>query len=223
MEKTHTVGVIRVITQEQERTDAHGRLIELWFSFAHTISRCIPDQPEGVYDAATRQAAAPKVVALARKLAEAGADGIIVSCADDPGVQEARAELYIPVIGAGEATALAAARFDCPVGVLGITPEAPSAFRRILGDKLVGYAVPDGVRTTLGLQTPAGQASALAAARRLAAQGAEVITLACTGFSTIGLAPDLERATGIPVLDAVQCEACALMLELSGAGGADAQ
>jgi len=31
----------------------------------------------------------------------------------------------------------------------------------------------------------------------------EVIALACTGYSTIGIANDLEKEVGIPVLDAV--------------------
>ena len=42
-----------------------------------------------------------------------------------------------------------------------------------------------------------------------------LIALACTGFSTIGLAPQLERAVGIPVLDPVTCEAQALLALLA--------
>ena len=48
-----------------------------------------------------------------------------------------------------------------------------------------------------------------------AEEGAAVIALACTGFSTIGLAPQLERAAGIPVLDPVTCEAQALLALLA--------
>lgn len=214
MDRPYTIGVIRVVTQDQARVDAHGRLIERWLPGVRAVSRCIPNQPEGVHDAATKRAAAPKVAALARELAAAGVDGIAVSCADDPGVAQARTALRIPVVGAGESTAAAAARFDGPVGVLGITPEAPPAFARILAGRLVGNVVPHGVRTTLDLETPESTRNALAAARDLRDRGACVIALACTGFATIGLAPELELAAGIPVLDAVQCEASALMLEL---------
>ena len=45
---TWTVGVIRVITQDQEQADAHGLLIERAFPQVRVVSRCIPDQPEGV-------------------------------------------------------------------------------------------------------------------------------------------------------------------------------
>lgn len=214
MERTFTIGVIRVLTQKQELVEAHGRLIERWLPSVATVSRCIPDQPEGVHDAATKRAAAPKVVALAQELAAQEVDGIVVSCADDPGVPEARALLDVPVTGAGESVAAAAARFDGPVGVLGITPDAPPAFSRILGNRLLANLVPDGVHDTLELQTPAGERAALEAARCLRDRGACAIALACTGFATIGLAPKLERAAGVPVLDAVMCEACALYLEL---------
>ena len=214
MSPAYTMGIIRVITQEQAQVDAHGQLIEQWIPGVKTLSRCIPDQPEGVHDARTKRAAAPKVAALAQELEQAGVDGIIVSCADDPGVLEARAAVRIPVVGAGESTASAAARFNGPVGVLGITPEAPPAFDRILGPQLLANVVPTGVKSTLDLQTPEGRASALKSVESLSAQGAQAIALACTGFATIGLAPELERAAGIPVLDAVQCEACTLLLEL---------
>lgn len=210
-----TVGVIRVITEDQERTDAHGQLIERAFPQVRAVSRCIPDQPEGVHDAATKRAAEPKVVALACQLVEQGADGIIVSCADDPGVAEARAIVGVPVVGAGESVAAAAARFEGPVGVIGITPDAPSAFPRILGKRLLANLVPDGVRDTRDLNAPAGRRAAIATARRLRDEGAAVIALACTGFSTIGLAPQLEEAVDIPVIDPVTCEAQALVRALS--------
>ena len=195
---TWTVGVIRVITQDQEQADAHGLLIERAFPQVRVVSRCIPDQPEGVHDAATKRTAEP-----------------IVSCADDPGVAEARAIVGVPVVGAGESMATAAALHEGPVGVIGITPDAPPAFPRILGERLLANLVPDGVRDTRDLNTPAGQHAAITTARRLREEGAAVIALACTGFSTIGLAPQLERAAGIPVLDPVTCEAQALLALLA--------
>ena len=138
---TWTVGVIRVITQDQEQADAHGLLIERAFPQVRVVSRCIPDQPEGVHDAATKRTAEPKVIALACQLVEQDADGIIVSCADDPGVAEARAIVGVPVVGAGESMATAAALHEGPVGVIGITPDAPPAFPRILGERLLANLV----------------------------------------------------------------------------------
>ena len=41
---------------------------------------------------------------------------------------------------------------------------------------------------------------------KLKEQGAEVIALACTGLATIGIAKDLEKETGLPVIDPVTAE-----------------
>lgn len=211
---TYRIGIIRVITQDQHATDAHGRLIERWFPRFETVSRCIPEQPEGIHDEATKALALPKIVPLAREMANGNLDGLIVSCADDPGVAEVRSALAIPVVGAGECTAAAATRFGSRIGVLGITATVPEAYRRILGDRLIRNIVPEGVTSTLDLRTDAGMTSTIAAARMLAEDGIDAIALACTGLASVGIAPTLERETGIPVLDPVLCAAHALMLDL---------
>ncbi|WP_139650948.1 aspartate/glutamate racemase family protein [Raoultibacter phocaeensis] len=212
--RTFRIGIIRVLTQDQEATESHGRLIEHWFGQFETVSRSLPDQPEGVHDPRTKALAVPKVVALARELESAGLDGIIVSCADDPGVPEIRAVAHIPVVGAGEATAQAALRFGNRIGVLGITETVPASFRRILQDRLVADIVPEGVSCTLDLRTDAGHSATVDAARELAKKDIDAIALACTGLADANIAPTLERATGVPVLDPVLCAAHALLFDL---------
>ncbi len=211
--RTYRVGVIRVVTQDQARTDMHGSILQHHFPF-EVVSRCIDNQPEGVHDGETKRVAIPKILTLAQEFAEEGVDGIIVSCADDPGVEEARGFLDIPVIGAGESTASAALRFGERIFVLGITEHVPEAYARILGERLAGDAMPKGVHTTLDLLTDEGRQSTIACARELASAKADAIALACTGMATIGIAPVLQRATGLPVLDPVLCEGAALYLDL---------
>jgi allantoin racemase len=48
-----------------------------------------------------------------------------------------------------------------------------------------------------------GKARAYEAAGVLKRKGADVIALSCTGYSTIGIAPELERRTGILVIDPI--------------------
>jgi len=48
-----------------------------------------------------------------------------------------------------------------------------------------------------------GKEKALKSIKYLREKGAEVVALACTGYSTVGIARDLEKEVGIPVLDAV--------------------
>ncbi|MFD2879361.1 hypothetical protein ACFTAO_30685 [Paenibacillus rhizoplanae] len=54
------LGIIRVITlQESSAIQLHGDLIERRYGLP-VISRCIPDQPRGVYDAQTEAESIPK-------------------------------------------------------------------------------------------------------------------------------------------------------------------
>jgi len=198
------LGVIRVITSaDQASTDLHGRQIEAAYPGVHTTSICLPGQPEGVHDLATEGAAVAKVPDAARRLAVLGVDAIVVSCCADPGVREAGDAVTVPVVGAGEAAALVSLVYRCPVGVLGLTREAPPVMRRILGDRLVASIAPEGVTKTLDLQTPLAMDACERAARRLMGQGAGVICLACTGTATIGLPRYLGERLNLPVVDPV--------------------
>lgn len=212
--KPFSIGLIRVITlDDPSEADAHGRIIESRYPGLHVESRCIPDQPEGVHSPALAAQAAPKVAAIARSFADK--DMILVSCADDPGLDSVRRAVpSIPSTGAGECTAALAARYGRRVAVIGITDEAPKAYQRMMTSirsphaldaptVLIGNFRPESVHSTLDLQTPEGRASCLATALRVRELGADVIALGCTGMATIGIAPQLEAATGLPVIDPV--------------------
>ena len=117
--KTYKVGLIRVLTTEDEELlQLHGKLIESYFPMFQVVSRCIPDQPEGIHDDETFAVGVPKVVNLAVELWKEGCQAIIISCAGDPGVPEARQAVPIPVIGAGSSTAALSLFFGShPAGV----------------------------------------------------------------------------------------------------------
>ena len=198
------IGVIRVLTTDNEDIlNAHGRLIEKQFPDLTVDSRCIDDQPEGIYNEATCAVAVPKILRLGREMAQEGVKAIIVSCADDPGVEALRNAVDIPVIGAGSSCAGLSLCFGMRIGTLGIRESAPETMKEILGKHLIAERRPDGVRTTLDLLTEDGQKKAIDAVENLKEIGAEAIALACTGYSTIGIAKTLAKAVGIPVIDAV--------------------
>ena len=122
--KTYKVGLIRVLTTgDEELLQLHGKLIESYFPMFQVVSRCIPDQPEGIHDDETFAVGVPKVVNLAVKLWKEGCQAIIISCAGDPGVPEARQAVPIPVIGAGSSTAALSLFFGSHPAVLGITEQ----------------------------------------------------------------------------------------------------
>ena len=109
MEKKFKVGLIRVLTTEdQDILLAHEKLLNQYFPMLTVETKCIPDQYEGIHSPELGALAVPKIVETAKSFRDV--DMIIVSCADDPGVEEIREALPgIPVTGGGETT-LALAR-----------------------------------------------------------------------------------------------------------------
>lgn len=199
------VGLIRVVTYKDESSAGlHGRLLERLYPELEVFTRCIPDQPSGIYDDETEAMAVPKIISLGERMCrEDRIEALIISCAADPGVEELRERVKLPVIGAGSSVACLALAFSNRVATMGITEGTPARMKAILGPCLVAEARPVGVTNTLELNTEAGKASAFAALRGLVAKGARVIALACTGFATLGVADAMAQQAGVPVLDPV--------------------
>ena len=196
------LAVIRVLTVEDPVVlEQHGRVITEKFKIP-TVSYCIEDQPKGVYDEATKAQAVPKILAATRAAEQAGAKAVFISCAADPGVGEARAAFSLPVIGAGSALAAMGLALGERLGVLNLTGPTPPRIVQMLGNRLVAEESPQGVANTTELA--AHKEAALQASRKLLDQGAEVILLACTGYTTIGMADFISQRLGCSVIDAVQ-------------------
>lgn len=175
-----------------------------YFPDLEVETKCIPDQYDGIHSPELSDQALPKIIETAKSFYDV--DMFIVSCADDPGVEELRKVFPgIPVTGGGETTVALALKYGSRIGVLGITDYAPQAYRRMVPDKII-LARPEGVHSTLDLMTPEGRKNILETGMKLKEQGAEVLALACTGLATIGIAGDLERETGLPVIDPVMAE-----------------
>ncbi|WP_213697976.1 aspartate/glutamate racemase family protein [Acetomicrobium sp.] len=217
--KKTRVGLIRVLTtNDRDLLKLHGKKVMSWFPELEVVSRCIPDQPEGIHDDATEQMAVPKVVNLAKEFESEGFDGILISCAGDPAVNELKDMLSIPVLGAGRTTACIALSFDLPIGVLGITDEVPTGMKEVLQDRMIAWAKPSGVTSTLDLMTTTGRSNTLNAAEELKQKGVKVIALACTGMATIGVAPLIAKETGLIVVDPLKAAAAALWTVLKEGG-----
>lgn len=196
------VGVIRTLTTDDPALlNTHGRALEAAYGY-RTTSKCIPGHPFGVFDAESHVSAVPSVVALVEEFADS-VDAIIISGATDPGLAEARLVAKVPVIGAGSAAAAVALAFGGTVGVLGLASTAPSPISELLHGRLATVQAPFGVSQSMELLTLTGVFETVDAAERLVAAGAEVIVEACAGLTSIGIAPELRRRLGVPVIDAV--------------------
>ena len=210
-----SVGLIRTVSATNWKLiSLHGQILQSTFPFK-ILTRAIALQPDGVHDEESRSRAVPKVVAVAKEMA-GDVEGIIISCGVDPGLNEVRQELNLPVVGAGAAGAAAALALGHRVGVLSLTPWAPQSVVQALGNSLFAVESPPSIRTTNELLTPTGVFESLDAGQRLADAGSDVILLASTGMTTMGIAGELRRRLGLPVVDGVLAAGAALIASIEG-------
>ena len=203
MDNAKTLAVIRVFTSDDPAVlEKHGKIIERLYGIP-TRTYCIPDQPEGIPDEATAAKCVDRIVAKCLEAERDGADAVLVSCAIDPGVAEARKICRIPVFGAGSCAAAMALTMGRRVGVLSlIAGDVPSEPKRILGDRLVAAVGIEGVRDTRDLLTDWGKAGAKKCVEALA-KDCDVIMFSCTGFSTMGIAHWFDDLP-VPIIDAIE-------------------
>ncbi|TEU10868.1 MAG: hydantoin racemase [Anaerolineales bacterium] len=199
------MGLIRVLSADDpEILNSHGRLLEAFIPNLKVMSQCIEGHPKGLWNEEEERQAIPKIVRLGQEMERnEGVDVLFVSCVADPGVPELREVVSVPVIGAGSASAGVALSLGEPVGALSITDWILPPVAEVLGKALVGWERPTHVQTTLDLMSEEGREEITRAGRRLMDKGAGVILLACTGFSTVRLAPFLEDRLRVPVIDPV--------------------
>ncbi|MDQ0252798.1 Asp/Glu/hydantoin racemase [Evansella vedderi] len=207
------LGIIRVLTTDDENIlQEHSRVMKREFNI-ESISRCIPDQWNGIHSEATQRLAEPKIEALVKSMVENdGVTAVTISCAADPAVESSRKLVNVPVYGAGEVGAHAALMISRKVGVLGITPDVPPNIAKILGDHLLDYTWPEGVSTTVDLLEEDAKKRAIDACQNLVNKGATSILFACTGFSTIGLKMELAKHIHVPIIDLVEAQGIAYSL-----------
>lgn len=201
--QVYQVGLIRILSIQDERLlNLHGHLIEKAYPELRVRTRCIPDQPCGIFNPESEEVARKKIIQLAGELVGEGARAILVSCAADPGVNELKKELAVPVVGAGSSAASMALNYGERIGVLNMNGETPAAVVKILGKHLAAEGHPEGVKNTLDLQTDWGREGILRAARKIK-ERIDAVVLACTGMSTLGIASELEEELSMPVIDPV--------------------
>lgn len=212
------IGILRVVTSDDyDFLGMHQRLIMAEHPELVCETRCLPDQPNGIHDAATLAHALPQITDLAQAW-QTSIDGLIISCAADPAKETLDARLSIPVIGAGHACCEAALAENGPIGVLGIEPEAPPAFAALLGDRMLGYRRPEGIACTHDIATDSGRAAIIDAARTFEANGARVLALACTGMATTDVAALVAPHTSLSVINPVKAAGDAMANRLATAG-----
>lgn len=209
-----TLAVIRVFTHpDADVLQEHARIVERLYGLS-TRTYCIADQPGGIPDEETAALCVDRIVERCVQAEKDGADAILISCAIDPGVAEARRACRIPVFGAGSCAAAMALCTGERVGVLSLVPGSiPSVPRAMLGDRLVATRAVAGVKDTRDLLTDWGREGARRCVLELARE-VDVIMFSCTGFSTMGIAhwfPEID----VPIVDAIEAAGAAAYRHLA--------
>jgi allantoin racemase len=170
----------------------------------------LPDQQER-YEFGTAQAATKHSVLYPDRVARAeqeGYDAVVMHCCSDPGLEDARARVAIPVIGPGEATLRAGAILGRHIGMTvpgtdSVAHHAEQVRGLGLADRVVGLEPINRAIGKYAGQDPAAMTDALvAAAQRLVDRGADVICPSGLAFIPVRVsATEVAERIGVPVLD----------------------
>jgi allantoin racemase len=184
--------------------------------------------PSSIESEADSAIAAAEVVSLLRSTEPH--DAYLVACFGDPGLEAARELTDAPVVGIGEAAYLAAGliakRFAVITTLARGVPALEDAIEaRGIGRRCLAVVPLEIPVADQGSHNPDTTPAVVAAGRRLAADGAEALILACGGMADV--AATVEREVGLPVCDGVSFGAtlgyamwrCGLRTSKTGAYG----
>jgi allantoin racemase len=154
------------------------------------------------------------IVAQIVNLANEGVDGVFVACSGDPGVDEARTLVDIPVVGPMEATLGLVCGYGRRFGIVTVADSTWSAYMKNMVDaygiagRFVGLRTldtPTAVVFTKGFEEPdmVGKEIAAKALELVVDSGAESITMGSAGLSTFASACGVFQVEphGVPVFD----------------------
>lgn len=196
----YDIGIIRVLsTENEEIIYKHGKIIEKSFPMFKTKTVCIENQPEGINNQTAHNRAVPKIINLGLEMSKE-VDGIIISCAEDPAVKELNKKLNIPVIGPGRAAAVTSFFYGEKVVVLSLLEDIPTVYRDILKDKLIGIAHNPEIKESMDLINK-NKLNKLIERVNNFKNIFDVLTLSCTGMSTVGVSDNLRKKFDVPVID----------------------
>lgn len=138
-----------------------------------------------------------------------GFDAVIIHCCSDPGLEEARERVCIPVIGPGETTLRAGALVGRRIGMTVPSDESVEAHLEqvlhvgILRERFVGVAPINRPLGKYAAQDPVAMTEAVVtAARSLVERGADVICPSGLAFIPVRVsAREVSDRIGVPVLD----------------------
>lgn len=202
------VGLIRVISGlPPKQLDSHANLLQKLLPDTHVVTIAIKGFPQGIHNLELARQAVPEIVRVGLQLAPS-VDVLVVSCADEPGVNELHERCRLPVLGAGSCLAAVFSGIAGQIGVLTMTSHLPAPLSNTWEGRWISI---QGVDDTTDLDS--AEREIIQSARQLLDEGANALALACTGFCTNDIAATLANRLKVPVLDPIR----AVAVHLAGA------
>lgn len=201
--KKFKVAIIRVVTlEDQDLINKHAEILSRHYPEFEIETFCISEQDNGIYNQQTHLESIPKIIELVENIKDEF-DGIFISCAADPAVEELKQRLNIAVEGAGKASALFSQNFGDKIAVLGMGNYRLSVIEEQLGDKLIEYKFLEGIENTHGFAQADSRNIIKKAVLELQYKGADAVLFACTGMGAVEIAAELNKELSVPVIDPI--------------------
>jgi len=150
------------------------------------------------------KSAVPDLLRVIKEGEERGYDGIIINCFGNPGLEEARKLVKVPVIGAGEASFLKVKEMERRFSVLTTVEDAVRRVKRNARkfdvESLLVSVRPLGMHVLeLSQKKRLRKALIVEGGKAVQEDHAEIVVLGCTGMA--GNAEWLSKKLGVPVID----------------------
>ena len=164
--------------------------------------------PASVESSAEEYLSVPGILEAAPRLEAEGFDAMIIGCFGDPGLAPARELVDVPVIGPGQAGALAAAQMGQRFAIITVVEEVVPAIRRQMRSYGLEGLVAD-IRAVdvpvLELRRRADEVldSIELEAHAALSAGADTIVLGCMTMGFLDVARTLSARLGVPVINPV--------------------
>lgn len=165
-----------------------------------------PDSPAGIVDAYESHLSAISVARLTRDAEALGFDAAIIWCGDEPGLEATRQRVSIPVVGPASASVAVARLIGDTFGYISSDGSPAHIWNRVrtagMGDRLRSVACLPIDVLEIRSDLDRTYAASEAAIQEGLALGSNSFIIGC--MAMWGMAPELTRRTGAPVIDGGQ-------------------
>ena len=178
------------------------------FHGSEAVVRETENGPASVESSAEEYLSVPGILEAAPRLEAEGFDAMIIGCFGDPGLAPARELVDFPVIGPGQAGALAAAQMGQRFAIITVVDEVVPAIRR----QMRGYGLEGLVADIRAVDVPVLELRQRAdqvlqpletEAHAALRAGADTLVLGCMTMGFLDVARKLGERLGVPVINPV--------------------